>query len=224
MALSSSHVLVLEEDGEESPMSMSAQEVIVPVDGVKILTLVLASVVWIVMMVNFAPLQPSSLMVQVIRECVVEQEDTRKETRLLFLSQSIDSYYTNGLSITHGNPRQHIWTYANGQYDGVADHWDFQNCPCAPGSELSSPSFVGANYYCESGTNNTYSNAVYYLNDPLWDGSGCITSTCCNNPNLPWFYKDLNRTTTDDIEVRICSHQIFLYGTTLIDQLELYIQ
>ena len=28
----------------------------------------------------------------------------------------------NGLSITHGNPRQHIWTFANGayMYDGLA--------------------------------------------------------------------------------------------------------
>ena len=27
-----------------------------------------------------------------------------------FYTNSIDTYYVDGLSITHGNPRQHIWT------------------------------------------------------------------------------------------------------------------
>ena len=140
-------------------------------------------------------------------------------------SQSINGYYTDGLSITHGNPRQHIWTFANGQYDGLGNHYDRYNCPCAPGSEIPSPSFVGTNYYCESGDNsNTYSNAAYYFNDPLWDGSGCITSNCCDDTTQPWFYRELSGTTTDDVEVRICSHNIFLHGSTLIDQFELYIQ
>ena len=78
-------MLVWEEDGEELPTWILAQEVIVPVDGVKTLTLVLASVVWSVMFTLqiIAPLQPSPLMVQVIRECVVEQEDTRKDGQLL---------------------------------------------------------------------------------------------------------------------------------------------
>ena len=42
---------------------------------------------------------------------------------------SIDSYYVDGLSITHGDPRQHIWTYAAGLTDnGNYVSW---NCPCA---------------------------------------------------------------------------------------------
>ena len=41
--------------------------------------------------------------------------------------QPIDSYYVDGLSITHGNPRQHIWTYAAGLTDnGNYPSW---NCP-----------------------------------------------------------------------------------------------
>ena len=43
----------------------------------------------------------------------------------------IDSFYVDGMSITHGNPRQHIWTYA---------------FPCA----YNIPTFVGLHYYCES--------------------------------------------------------------------------
>ena len=138
--------------------------------------------------------------------------------------QTIDGYYVDGLSITHGNPRQHIWTFANGLYDGLA-YYDHYNCPCAPGSQYPSPPFVGTNYYCESGTNNTWAIDEYYFNDPLWDRSGCITSNCCDNPTLPWFYRELNGTTTDDIEARIChEHGFYTKGSTLIDQLELYIQ
>ena len=33
-------------------------------------------------------------------------------------SLSIDTYYVDGLSITHGNLHQHIWTYAVGYTDG----------------------------------------------------------------------------------------------------------
>ena len=141
-----------------------------------------------------------------------------------YTGQTIDGFYVDGLSITHGNPRQHIWTFANGLYDGLA-YYDQFNCPCAPGSEYPSPSFVGTNYYCESGINDNVRNeSAYYFNDPLWDGSGCITSNCCDNPIQPWFYRELNGTTTDDIEARICRENGFSTGSTLIDQLELYIQ
>ena len=38
----------------------------------------------------------------------------RRDHQILFMKMhnliSIDSYYVDGLSITHGNPRQHIWT------------------------------------------------------------------------------------------------------------------
>ena len=132
-------------------------------------------------------------------------------------AQSLDSYYVDGLSITHGNPHQHIWTFANGLYD----YTDEFNCPCAPGSIYPSPPFVGTNYYCESGAINTRNLSAYYFNDPLWDGSGCITSNCCDNPIQPWFYRELNGTTADDIEARICRETGFIL---LIDQLELYIQ
>jgi len=114
--------------------------------------------------------------------------------------QGIDGYYTDGLSITYGNPRQHIWTYATGAYDSRSS---FQyNCPCRGGP--ASPPFVGTNYYCESGAISGTDYSTYFFNDPLWDGSGCIVSTCCDNPTQPWFYRELNGTTKSDIEARIC--------------------
>ena len=59
------------------------------------------------------------------------------------------------------------------------------------------------------------------FNDPLWDRAGC---RCCDNPTQPWFYRELNETTTSDIEARICHINGFSSGSTLIDQLELYVQ
>jgi len=135
-------------------------------------------------------------------------------------NQGLDSYYADGLSITHGNPLRHIWTFTNGLFDNATHNY---NCPCAGGA-LASPSFVGTDYYCESGAIDTRNDSAYYFNDPLWDGSGCITSNCCDNPTQPWFYRQLNEITTDDIEARICREQGFTTGSTLIDQLELFIQ
>ena len=50
---------------------------------------------------------------------------------------------------------------------------------------------------------------ILYVDDPLWDGQNCNgpESTCCTNPNIPWFLKTLNETATDNIELRVCSDQ-----------------
>ena len=135
---------------------------------------------------------------------------------------TIDTNYTDGLSITYGSPRQHIWTYiyATGAYDNGEI-----NCPCdGAGGATHAPSFVGNNYYCESGRGSIDDHAAYHFNDPLWDGSGCIYSNCCSVPNQPWFYHQLNERTSADIESRLCNSRRFMAGFTIIDQLELYIQ
>ena len=138
------------------------------------------------------------------------------------LQRTIDQDYVGGLSITYSsNPRQHIWTYASGRgerYDR-AQH----NCPCSVHGGYSPPTFVGNNYYCESGPVYIPHTNHYYFNDTLWDGEGCIDD-CCDNPTQPWFYVPLTLPTKDDIEARICVGSNFGFGGTLIDQLELYIQ
>ena len=137
--------------------------------------------------------------------------------------RTIDESYASGLSITYSrNPRQHIWTFASGSGEIVHDPY---NCPCSVNGGYSPSSFVGNNYYCESapwyyqGTRRTY-----FFNDTLWDGEGCVDH-CCDDTTQPWFYRHLNQTTQDDIEARICTANSFAsHGSTLIDQLELYIQ
>ena len=137
-------------------------------------------------------------------------------------SKTIDQSYVSGLSITYSsNPRQHIWTFASGRGERFDNPW---NCPCSVYGGYSPSSFVGNNYYCESGSVYHSSNYdTYYFNDTLWDGEGCVDK-CCDDTTQPWFYRQLNQTTKDDIEARICDEGPFSYMATLIDQLELYIQ
>ena len=42
---------------------------------------------------------------------------------------SIETYYVDGVSLTHGSPRHHIWTFAAG-LDEYADLYPEVNCPC----------------------------------------------------------------------------------------------
>uniref|UniRef100_A0A1X7UZA3 Fibrinogen C-terminal domain-containing protein n=1 Tax=Amphimedon queenslandica TaxID=400682 RepID=A0A1X7UZA3_AMPQE len=75
---------------------------------------------------------------------------------------NIDASYVDGVSITHGSPRQHVWTFiATAQTEIVAG--GVYNCSCSPGNTQKVPSFVGKDYYCEGGSA-----------DPLWDGKDCL--------------------------------------------------
>ena len=135
--------------------------------------------------------------------------------------KTIDQSYVSGLSITYGrSPRHHIWTFASGR--GERRHSSF-NCPCSVNGGYSPPSFVGNDYYCESGSVDRPNTATYYFSDPLWDGAGCVDN-CCDDTTQPWFYRQLNQITKDNIEARICVHGSFFTRSILIDQLELYIQ
>ena len=115
-------------------------------------------------------------------------------------NQTIDTNYADGVLITRGSPRQHLWTYAA----GISEAWhsDFLTCPCARSGYNPAwiPSFVGSNFYCESGFVGASTGRIVW-EDPLWDGKGCFTSgnTCCDR--YGWFHRHVP-STTDDIEVR----------------------
>ena len=54
---------------------------------------------------------------------------------------SINSEYVDGVSLTHGSPRQHIWTFAAAR--GESDVNPFSNCPCNSGFDPTNrPAFV----------------------------------------------------------------------------------
>jgi len=78
--------------------------------------------------------------------------DSRKGIR------SIDTTYVDGVSITLGDPRKHVWTYVAG-YSDHGNHPSL-NCPCTVHPGPSPPSFVGEHYYCESGDNSKGGNSA----------------------------------------------------------------
>ena len=147
-------------------------------------------------------------------------------------SQTIEGYYIDGISLTHGSPgsRQHIWTFAGGFTENILPAHPQLSCPCADRTTVLSlvPSFVGNNYFCESGNPTFEYNYTLFANDPLWDGQGCGAASCCElsyPPGVtpPWFCKQLPQTTTDDIEVRICGDQGIANEDTPVQLIEIYV-
>ena len=119
--------------------------------------------------------------------------------------KNINSAYTDGVSITYGSPRKHVWTYAAGLQEEADSGGN--SCPCGKVPGYLPPSFVGNDYYCESANQGPW-EAQWYLQDPLWDGNGCPSdNNCCANAGLPWFCKTLPTEVTEDIEVRLCRNQ-----------------
>ena len=87
--------------------------------------------------------------------------------------KGINEVYVDGISITLGSPRKHIWTYC-------ASLRDNHSCPCdeSPGDEPSS--FVKYDYYCETGNYISYvDDDLFYLSDALWDGEDCPSNSGC---------------------------------------------
>ena len=121
-------------------------------------------------------------------------------------SNSIDSAYVDGVSITRGYPRQHIWTFMAASQENSFSYSGFNECPCAPNSPVTPASFIGNDYFCESGSSGLYDVTTFHYADPLWDGEQCglIEEECCNATGIPWFHKPLQQPTTDYIELRVC--------------------
>ena len=138
---------------------------------------------------------------------------------------TIDGAYVSGISLTHGNPRQHIWTFACGNNELLPTRNDV--CPCDASFDINVPSFVNNDYFCESGLNETPSLLGFHANDPLWDGAGCSnTSSCCSFNNPPYFIKELPSPTSDPIEARLCEYNDYTseFEDTPIEFIELYVQ
>ena len=140
--------------------------------------------------------------------------------------------YVDGVSITNDAYTEHIWTFAAARAQG--DTASYAVCPCTNPSlhqnaSIYVPSFVGEDYFCETGASGSEAFDSQFYNYPLWDGQGCSgSSTCCQFNGPPWFCKTLPESTTQDIAVRImnfASEAQKLDGEdTPIQTLYLYVQ
>ena len=138
-------------------------------------------------------------------------------------TRSINGPFVDGVSITYGVPRKHLWTYAIGLSDS-RNSSDY-NCPCSKTPGPLPPSFVHDNYYCESGVILRPPYYEYFTDDPVWDGEGCSSdNNCCSDPNLPWFHRQLPLTASEDIETRICHDESSNSEDVLVKELQLYVQ
>ena len=139
---------------------------------------------------------------------------------------TIDNAYIDGVSVTHGTPRNHIWTFVAGISEGNLISIDV--CPCDTVGAVHVPSFVGEDYFCESGVSETWDyriHSILHFNDTLWDGEDCLpSSTCCSRRNPPYFVKQLPTSTTDNIEARICLDEPLYNENIAVELVELYVQ
>ena len=137
---------------------------------------------------------------------------------------TVDGNYVEGVSITHGNPRRHIWTFAAAADEQQANPF---TCPCTKTNTTYTgvvPPFVGNDYFCDTGSHNDWQSR-FYPDDPLWDGRGCgSNSSCCSFNSPPWFCKELSQPTTDDIEVRVYTNEGVSNEDITIEAIELYVQ
>ena len=141
---------------------------------------------------------------------------------------NINTYYVDGVSLTHGNPREHIWTLMSGQHDRSSyGSTYYSKCPCGDGP-YSAPSFVGSDYYCEAGYqgDNKPQFEEFYSSDRLWDGKDCGSReiACCQSSLIPWFYKSIGNYTTDYIEMRICCNEGTNDEDVAIEQYDIYVK
>ena len=140
---------------------------------------------------------------------------------------SIDEHYIDGVTLTHGpvGAREHIWTFVNGNAEEYASPSKLI-CPCVhdPNPSIVVPSFIGDDYFCESGKLSYPSISVFY-NDPLWDGDGCTEGNlCCTFNNPPYFTTQLPANTSDDIELQDCLYEPSPHSDTLVQFIELYVK
>ena len=134
---------------------------------------------------------------------------------------TIDEPYLDGISITQGSPRQHIWSYVVAsrarEFGGPCP-----TCSSAGNGGVSGPMFIGSDYYCATGNSGPGWEPKIYSNQ-LWDSPELLIS-CSANADPPWFKKRLTNSSTDNIEIRWCCDQVSVDEAIPTRRVELYIR
>ena len=141
------------------------------------------------------------------------------------LGHSIDDPYVDGISITRGSPRQHVWTYTSYYHEKHNNsHYDVCLCQRSNSTYYSRvSSFVGQDYYCETAFATGSGTTRIAWENPLWDGAGSTCGTgglCC--ATFGWFHRTVP-STSDHIEVRWCADQERSNEDVLTDLVEIWV-
>ena len=132
----------------------------------------------------------------------------------------INEAYLDGVSITYGSPRQHLWSFYAGLYSHIC-------CEVRHNSNREGLGFIGNNSFCDTGNpDNRNWGGELFTYHPLWEGlTQCHDSpTCCTDHAGPWFYVKLNLPSIQDIEVRICGDQNTNDEDTPVELVEIYVK
>ena len=137
------------------------------------------------------------------------------------------------MSLTHGGDLRgqttdiatHIWSFAVGVTQNQTSTPANHRCPCDMGGPPDS--FVGEDYFCESGNTEVLPTgmATFFPGNLLWDGLGCIpSSTCSSHIGHPYFVKHLGTATTDNIDMRTCTASISDVEKVALELIEIYVK
>ena len=140
--------------------------------------------------------------------------------------EDINSNYVDGISITHGKSRKHIWTYAIGfrRYRPSTPH--HSTCP-STGSGQGPPGFVGDNYFCSSANSGNPGQersdwAPVLYPTPLWSNIRGDCSDCGGNDLF--FCIKLPTPTSDDLEIRVCTDENLDNEDVRIESMDFYVR
>ena len=122
-------------------------------------------------------------------------------------NRALERSYLDGVSITQGSPRQHLWSYA-AAFRG-------RGCGGVPFP------FVGRNFSADIPRNPSGKwQPVANWEHHLWDPKHCTNKDCCRK----WFQRNVPPS-SDDIEVRLCADQSSSVDEDVyIDLLEVYVR
>ena len=141
----------------------------------------------------------------------------------------LNTNYLDGISITRGFNREHVWSLIVGYVEFSSRATNPSSCPCFTGGSV--PTFIGNNYYCESGnpavaTSSSFFASSAYINDALWDGQNCRSdeTPCCTAPGQPWFHRDYDNITNDYVELRVCGDEGPIDEDAMLSGYEIYVK
>ena len=135
--------------------------------------------------------------------------------------------YLDGISLTYGAERSHIWSFAS-EYSSTVE-FNSRRCPCHTNDHYKSmpPDFVGENYFCDTGTSmEEIRNYGETFENPLWNECRSNDDACCvpnNDLNPPWFERVIEETCSS-IEMRVCTNEPSSNEDVYIKEMELYVQ
>ncbi|XP_065179064.1 uncharacterized protein LOC135809607 [Sycon ciliatum] len=129
---------------------------------------------------------------------------------------NINAAYADGVSITQGSPREHVWTYAAG-FSPTHSHTNVR-CPCYGGDAPAA--FVGNHYYCGS------TELAYHQYRNAFTGSGACSDTgvCCQGETPLWFHRSLATSSDASLEIRLCSDEQTDNEDVGLERAELYVR